>query len=231
MTTKPKKQTTPEIKKLTRKAVPVYSKPDDSEEDVAREYSKLAVSPALAAYRVINGAENKSGFGEHIDVPTLLDILRDQSEAVNRGDLSRAEAMLMSQATALQSLFARLAERGMGCDVAPAFEANMRMALRAQSQCRATLETLSAIKNPPVVYTKQANFANGPQQINNGMAAPSQAGEKEIQPSKLLEAQHGNYVDTGTAGTASGANSQLATMGKVDRAEVAGRQSEGFAER
>ena len=41
------------------------------------------------------------------------------------------EAMLMNQATALQSLFARLAERGMACDGALAFEVDMRMALRA----------------------------------------------------------------------------------------------------
>jgi len=97
--------------------------------------------------------------------------------------------MLMNQATAMQSLFTRLAERGMGCDSAPAFEVNMRMALRAQNQCRATLETLAAIKNPPVIFAKQANIANGHQQINNG--APSRALENESQQSKLLEAQHG----------------------------------------
>lgn len=34
---------------------------------------------------------------------------------------------------------------------------------KAQSQCRATLETLAAIKNPPVIYAKQANISNGPQ--------------------------------------------------------------------
>ena len=60
--------------------------------------------------------------------------LRRQAEAANRGDLKNAEAMLMNQATALQSLFARLAERAMGCDQVVPFEANMRMALRAQSQ-------------------------------------------------------------------------------------------------
>jgi hypothetical protein len=46
------------------------------------------------------------------------------------------------------------------------------MALRAQSQCRATLETLAAIKNPPIVYARQANVTTGPQQINNGVASP-----------------------------------------------------------
>ena len=40
----------------------------------------------------------------------------------------------------------------------------MRMALKAQNQCRMTLETLATIKNPPVVFAKQANTAQGPQQ-------------------------------------------------------------------
>jgi len=81
----------------------------------------------------------------------------------------------MNQATALQTVFARLVERGMGCTEIAPFEANLRMGLRAQSQCRATLETLAAIKNPTSVsFVRQANIAHGPQQVNNGDAAPSQ---------------------------------------------------------
>jgi hypothetical protein len=148
-----------------------------------------------------------------------MEQLRVQTAAVNRGDLERAVAMLMNQATALQSLFARLAERGMGCDQIPGFEANMRMALRAQSQCHATLETLAAIKNPPIVYAKQANVTTGPQQVNNGVAAPSQARENEIEQHKLLEAQHGERMDTGTTGAAIGADKAMATVGEINRAE------------
>ena len=39
----------------------------------------------------------------------------------------------------------------------PAAETYMRLALKAQSQCRATLETLANIKNPPTVFARQAN--------------------------------------------------------------------------
>ena len=52
-----------------------------------------------------------------------------------------------------------------------------KLALKAQSQCRATLETLAAIKNPPVIFVKQAN---GHQQVNNGVAA-SHTAEKQNQ--------------------------------------------------
>ena len=44
-----------------------------------------------------------------------------------------------------------------------ATETYLRLALKAQSQCRATLETLAAIKNPPVIFAKQANVTTGPQ--------------------------------------------------------------------
>jgi hypothetical protein len=131
-----------------------------------------------------------------------------------------AEAMLMNQATALQSLFTRLAERAMTCDQVVPFEANMRMALRAQSQCRATLEPLAAIKNPPVVYAKQANVTTGPQQVNNGVpATPLRARETETEPNRLLEADNGKWMDTGTASAASGGDQTLATVGTLDGAE------------
>ena len=143
-------------KNYPRKEIPLEIAESDSGEVMARKFAALATSSELAAYRVINGAERKSGIGDQIDVPTLLEQMRGQAEAINNGNLWQAEAMLINQATALQSLFARLAERGMDCDGIPAFEANLRMALRAQSQCRATLETLALIKNPrQVAFVKK----------------------------------------------------------------------------
>jgi hypothetical protein len=59
----------------------------------------------------------------------------------------------------------------------------LRLALKAQSQSRATVETLATVKNPPVVYAKQANFAAGAQQVNNGIS-PAHAGNL-LAPSEL----------------------------------------------
>jgi hypothetical protein len=169
-------------------------------------------------------AERKSGLGDSLDVPTLLEVLRSQAAAAKSNDLAQAEAMLMNQATALQTLFGRLAERGMGCDQALAFEANLRIALRAQSQCRATLETLAMIKNPaPVAFVRQANIAAGPQQVNNGPAPvePARARETENQQTKLLEAQN-ERLDTRATSTAGAADPALETVGAIDRTEDAG---------
>jgi hypothetical protein len=183
------------------------------------------VSPELSAFCVLNTVDSKGALGkmwESLDVPSLIEELREQAAAVNRGDMNHIEAMLMNQATVMQSLFARLAARGMGCEDASAFEANMRIALRAQSQCRATLETLAAIKNPPVVFAKQANISNGHQQVNNGTPtcthAHAHAGKIINQPNELLEVQHGGEtVDSGATGKAIGKDKVMATVGKINR--------------
>jgi hypothetical protein len=216
-----KAEAKPETNTYPRKAVPING--GKTEEETANNYAKVVISPDLAAFRVIRGAEIKSGFSEGMDVPAMLKQLRTQAETVNKGDLAQAEAMMINQATALQSLFSFLAARGLGCDQAPAFEANMRIALRAQSQCRATLETLAAIKNPPVIYARQANIANGPQQVNNGAAPPSPAREFQSEQTKQLEAYHGSEtLDTRTTGTSAAVDTAMATMGEVNRPEVAG---------
>ena len=203
---------------LARKTMELTLMTGQTKEDQAREYARMMVSPELAAYRVLSSADSKGSMVKMwggIDVPSLTDVLRDQAAAVNRGELNHIEAMLMNQATALQSLFARLAESGMSCDTIVPFEANLRMALRAQSQCRATLETLAAIKNPPIVFAKQANInqGDGNQQVNNGTSDPaSHAGEIINQQSELLEAQHGERMDTRTAGATIVKNPAMATL-------------------
>lgn len=51
-----------------------------------------------------------------------------------------------------------------------------RLALKAQSQSGATVETLVATRDPRVVFARHANINNGgQQQVNNG-AAPVVAG-------------------------------------------------------
>lgn len=185
--------------------------------ETRRNMAALICGADFAAYRVINAAEGQQPFVKDVDVPILMKHLRDQAGAVQGGNMTHAEAMLTNQATALQSLFARLVERGMCQTTIPILESFMKLALRAQNQCRATLETLATIKNPPVVYARQANFANGPQQINNGKEAP-RAREDKIEQNQLLEAIPNERMDLRAKETAGGTNQELATVGKIDRA-------------
>jgi len=159
-----------------------------SSEGARRDVARMMAAPETAAARAISATEGREGMGEHLDVPELVDCLREQAATVNGGNMAQVEAMLTNQAAALQSLFARLIERGMGANMLPQYEAHMRLALRAQAQCRATLETLATIKNPPIVYARQANIANGPQQVNNDhILSRPRAVESQIAPNELLE--------------------------------------------
>jgi hypothetical protein len=105
-----------------------------------------------------------------------------------------------------------------------ALERYMRLALKAQSQCRATLETLAAIKNPPVIYARQANVTTGPQQVNN--AIPSRAREVDSNRNKLLEADHGERLDTGPEGSSGRAYSELEAVGAVNRTDKPGGEGQ-----
>ena len=78
--------------------------------------------------------------------------------------------MLVAQTIALNAVFSDMAWRAaenIG-EYLPATEIYLRLAFKAQAQFRATIEALAEIKNPrPVAFVKQANIAQGPQQVNN----------------------------------------------------------------
>jgi hypothetical protein len=101
--------------------------------------------------------------------------------------------MLMAQAAALNAIFTELARRAavnMG-EYLQATETYLRLALKSQAQCRATLQTLAEIKNPhPVAFVKQANIANGPQQVNNrvqvGGDVPTRAEDLAAESNELM---------------------------------------------
>ena len=190
----------------------------ETAEQARRNVALLMTNPLFAAARAIQVTEGtQQGYGALLDTDELLKVLRVQAEMVNDGNLARVEWMLLSQATALQSLFSRLVERGMTADLLPHFEGFMRLALRAQAQSTRTLEVLATVKNPPVVFAKQANIAQQ-QQVNNGPAVPAmRARNPAPAQSKLLETLPDERLEFGTQGAASGADSPLATVGTVHR--------------
>ena len=162
-----------------------------------------------------------------VSLTEMVASLRDQGEAVNRGDLASLERMLNGQAVALNAMFAELARRGalnMGENL-DAMDRYVRLALKAQSQARATVETLAAIKNPPVVFARQMNVANGPQQVNNGTApsgtpANAHPGETASKPTELLEdsTDGRTHLDTRATPATGRTNQDLAAVGTVNRA-------------
>ena len=160
-------------------------------------------------------------YGEDLPLMGIVNALRDQAERIHGGDLNRMESILISQAHTLDAIFNNLAHRAALCMAGnlDTTDTYLRLALKAQSQCRTTLETLTAIKNPPIIYAKQANFAAGPQQVNNG--APAQAGKNKKSPNELLEQKPYEWLDSGEKGAAGSANSEVEAMEPIKRAEIA----------
>lgn len=167
-----------------------------------------------------------------IDVTSLQGSIEETVECVNRGDLRRAEGMLMSQALTLNAIFVNLASRAHRTQYLEQVQGNMRLALKAQGQCRATVETLASIKNPPV-FARQANIANGPQQVNNGgvlNTTASRAGIQEAAPNEVLEV--GNARLDRLAPSAPGeSHSSVAPLAEINRAAYAGRKETVVPER
>ncbi len=105
-----------------------------------------------------------------LDLTESVELMQAKTEQVRSGDLSGPEAILTAQAVALDVIFTEMARRA-ALNIGEHLQATdtyMRLAMRAQGQCRATLQTLGELKNPrQVAFVKQANIANGYQQVNN----------------------------------------------------------------
>ena len=157
--------------------------------------------------------------------------LLEQVESVNKGNLSGAERTLVSQANTLDAIFNEMARRAaLNMDEYPGVaDVYLRLGLKAQSQCRATLETLVMIKSPPVIFARQANVTTGPQQINNGTAPPpptlALAGKTEIPQIQLSEVDHELPQDTRAPCLAGRDNPPLEALGTVDRTDDDGGES------
>ncbi|WP_421695013.1 hypothetical protein [Aestuariivirga sp.] len=159
-----------------------------------------------------------------VSLDKLVEAMTANADRVKKGDMRDVEAILVSQATVLNGLFADLLRRSsinFGGSYFDAGERYLKLAFKAQNQARMTLETLSTVKNPPVIYAKQANIANGPQQVNNGTKLTTRAEVNESRSNKQLEACNEKAMDSGAAESTVAGNSAMATLGISDRAKNA----------
>ena len=130
--------------------------------------AQLALMPAFNAASVMEAYQGNI-LGRDVDFGGLTIGLRETFDKAKDGDLSQLERMLISQATALQTIFTNLAIRAKGQQHQKNFESFLSLALKAQSQSRATIQAVVELKYPrQVAFVKQANISHGPQQVNNG---------------------------------------------------------------
>ena len=158
--------------------------------------ARLALLPSVNGVSVIKAYQGNV-MGKDVDINLMVNHLCATFTEVKGGDLHTLEAMLISQATALQTIFSGLALRAQDQTSQRNLEAFLGLALKAQAQSRATITALVDLKDPrQATFVKQANIANGPQQVNNGAVAgaiPDQyaqarthAGKSAPEQNKLL---------------------------------------------
>lgn len=203
------------------KQVSVSGKSDANKQEAV---GRAAIMPSIGAGLTIKHYSTKFG----ATLGGLVPALREQVTSVQKGDLNRAESMLIAQAHSLEAVFnelAQLAAINMK-EHLPAAEILLRLALKAQGQCRATLETLAEIKCPASpTFVRQQNVGIN-QQVNNGVAERNiprahAREDSEKSTNKILEQDANgwqkNRMDAGTPRSASGDDCELETVGALDR--------------
>lgn len=161
----------------------------------------------------------------NIEVSDVAAELRRQTAALNSGDMTRAEDMLLAQAHTLDNLFAQLTGRALRSQQRDGLESYMRLALKAQNQARATLQTLGEIKAPKqVAFVQQANIGNQVQVNNSTTAQPARTRKTKKAPNELLGVEHGERLDTRATSSAGGVDPAMAALETEHRPKKSGRK-------
>ena len=186
------------LAKTITKPKPTVLRVKEGEHGLTKEMTQSQIYAALSArsYLMAQTMRDYSGFDKAtIKVQDMYLELQKAGSEVVRGDLSRIEYALTNQFLTLDAIFANLAERSQRQQYINQADTYLRLALKAQAQARATAEALALLKNP-MPYIKQANIAQGHQQVNNMYASTSahtgiasHAEKSASAPNKLLETQ------------------------------------------
>lgn len=161
--------------KSKKRVVKLNTEQDESIKLVVTEITKLETAknllmPSITASKVIKGHYHKD---EDVSTWFLADELQKKSKAIIDGDMTAIEDLLITQAYALNTIFSESLRTAALVGVPhpdgmrKIKDSFGKMGLKAQAQCRATLETLANIKNPPhLAFVRQQNIAYQ-QQVNN----------------------------------------------------------------
>ncbi len=123
-------------------------------------FRNAAVSQSFASTHFFGG-EATPPLGDAVDV------LNEMAGKAANGDLAFASKMLAVQAITLDTLFTEMARRSganMG-EYPAAAETYMRLALKAQSNCRATLEALAKLHLPREQTVRHVHVNEGAQAV------------------------------------------------------------------
>jgi hypothetical protein len=199
-----------------------------------KTYTDVHLLPHESASRTLAHIIPKTDFGDGLILEAsyfdILPALQTQTAALKKGDMSQVENILFCQALTLDRLFNVEIVRALQEKTYEGFKIRSDLALKAQRQCRATVETLARVKNPQP-YVRQQNVAVN-QQVNNGAPPPSKNSEIVMPPAQedeekqkvtteLLEDRGNEYqrMDARAPGAAGGADTDMEAVATLYRAE------------
>ena len=139
------------------------------DETGAQAMARKLMQPAFRNAAAASGFTTKL-LGSKIEQPGLADYadyVQLTAERAAGGDLAMASHILAAQALTLDNMFTELARRtalNMG-DYVNAAERYGRLALKAQSNCRATLETLTKLHQPREQTVRHVHVNEGGQAV------------------------------------------------------------------
>jgi len=138
------------------------------DEKVGRTLARVTLDPQTrnASLAMTYGTQM---FGDGL-VPELMEtsaVLGEEIQQAMKGDLSLATRVFTSQSFALDALFTEMARRaGLNMGQYPeAADRYMRLALKAQSACRTTLEALAKLHQPREQTVKHVHVNSGGQAV------------------------------------------------------------------
>ncbi len=171
---------------------------------------------------MVGNASAALSFASHlnadVDLTECVGVVEREISAVNKGDLNKLEGMLTAQAIVLNAIFNNYAKKALASEYVSQLDLNMRIALKAQAQCRTTVEAIGEIKFPKsATFIRQQNVANQ-QQVNNGVDALAHVNPNSCLNGLLTGAVDAKLEQRG-AGAASSNDSPVAAVGQINRAK------------
>ena len=186
---------------MTRKIPPI--------ETAGQAKARTVTSPEVLSASVLSICRGV----EKSQISDMVGELEKQAAAIHADDLSRPESMLIAQAHTLDGLFAKLTTKALGSTELDRLERYLRLALKAQNQTRATLQTLAELKAPKqIAFVRQANIGNQVQ-VNTD-SRPARTRKKRKAQNELLEVRHGERLDTRAQGETGSIDPAMATVEK-----------------
>lgn len=203
-----------------KNAVTIHAPPKD-DETPSQAVARAVLDPTTAS-AVLTGQLFDAKADTAYDIGDLVIELEAQCEAVNRGDLRSLEKTLVSQVHTLNQVFyesTHRAIRNRDAGYFDAFETYMKLAFRAQAQCRAAVDSIGELKSPrSVAFIRQANVAHN-QQVNNGDPALARPRETAVSPNKLNGIGHEQSLDVSYSKATGRVDPTMEAVGTVNRTE------------